>query len=314
MSAIEIIDNLDRINYMFNDEKEDIIEYDHEYLDLIKEKYYSIKNQIFREPTEEEIEKYKHNNKYHKAYLKAFQEINKEILGYIVKKYSIDKYFIDEFYNDISDDWNCSKASNEYIYLFIKDSFGDLLINKYTMAKFTVLSEIVRNIIEKNLYWYSKAKNDDFISLNKIISFETLDCQYKDELLNLIDYTLIRDFHDCRPFRKYYVARRIEQMTDYDFKDQTQCNDYYHDHYKYANICIDDYTFTDYCGDNDGLWSLYNDYAHLDKEEAKESFDVDFYLDSYKTTKTTSNEPIFYECNIFDDDDDENSEDKDEEI
>ncbi len=304
MSAIEIIDNLETLNYKFEEEKN--TEYKLDDYQKVSNKYREIVNKIFKSPSDEEVDNYYYRNNYTAAYLKAFQETNKEILNYIIEKYEINREFINEFYEDLQ---VCSETFNityDYIYLFIKDSFGDLLINKYTMAKFTVLSRIVENILRTNFEWYKSTVNCGIIYMDEILGFSIFKYDFS-ELTNIIDFLFIRHFNRYNPFRKYYVARRIEQMTNYDFADLTQYMDSLHDY----ESCYENSFYTFY-SENSDPWIQYNEYYELNEEEATERFIEDEYLDSYRSIKTIRNEPIFYECNIIDILSDDESDNEDE--
>lgn len=297
MSAFEIIDNLNKINYIFNQKNKD--KYDD--YELVEEKYNEIVKQIFKSPSYEDKKKYGH-------WIKAFQEINKDILNYIIKKYNINKDFIDNFYMKSCCDVESYHASNNYIYLFIKDDFGDLLINKYTMAHFIILIEIVENILKANFKWYKKALESEIPNLVDLECFDIFK-HGMETLAGIMDFIFIKHFNIHRRFRKNYVIRRIDCMTDYDFEDRTQYKDSWVEYNNYNGNLL--YTFSDFCSDNCLPWSEYYDYAVLyDGKHKKRIIDND-YLEYYETVKTTYFEhPIFYEFNINDNelvDDKENS-------
>ena len=226
MSDFELIDNLDKIDYKFHEENRNGKKYSE--FELIDEKYVEFVNQIFRSPSKLFAEQYDD------CYQLAFQEYNREILNHIIKKYKINKEFIDKFYEEILDSCEKFNAKNHYIYLFLRNSFGDLLINKYTMAFFTVLVEIVENILKTNLKWYNEIVNIDgmeFIeskvvdfkiikNLNKLMTFDMYLGDNPTTLTDVIDFIFIKHFNWNKYFRKYYVARRIEEVTDFVFKDK----------------------------------------------------------------------------------------------
>lgn len=287
MSVFEIIDNLDKLDYKFNKEKYTSYEYND--IDLVSYKYDEIVDQIFKKPSYEESHI---NNCYN--YKLAFQEKNKEVLEYIIKKYNINKEFIDKFYNKFYEEAEKFDVNYDYIYLFIKHSFGDLLINKYTMARFTILVKIVEKILKANFKWYNDAlsgSND----LNKVISFNT--SKSENILTEIIDYIFTKHFNWNRIFRKYYVFKRIEDVTDYDFEDQTQYRDCFKEYDDNGYLT---YTFPDYCSDNCLPWSRYIDYVGLNEEETKKAF-IDYnYLKYYESVEDFFDEHIYYECNIID--------------
>lgn len=291
MSVFEIIDNIDNLDYKFKEEKH--TDYEHDDYQKISDKYHEIVNKIFKTPSDKEIYKYYYEDNYTAAYLEAFQETNKEILNYIIKKYEINREFINEFYEDFQ---VCSETFNityDYIYLFIKDSFGDLLINKYTMAKFTILSRIVENIFKANFEWYVSTINCGIIYMNEILFFNMFKYD-SSELTNIIDFLFIRHFNRYPQFRKYYVTKRIEQTTDYDFVDLTQYTESLHDY----KSCYEN-SFYAFYRDICDPWMQYYEYYKLDDEETKDRFINDDYLEYYKSTRTTKDEPIFFECNII---------------
>ena len=296
MSAFEIIDNLNKINYIFDQTNKD--KYDD--YELIEEKYNEIVKQIFKSPSYKDEKKYGHK-------IKAFQETNKDVLNYIIKKYNINKDFIDNFYMDSYCDVETYNASNEYIYLFIKDDFGDLLINKYTMAHFIILIEIVENILKANFKWYKKALESEVPNLVDLECFDIFKHGIE-TLAGIMDFIFIKHFNIHRRFRKNYLIRRIDRMTDYDFEDRTQKRDSWveYDHDGQLH-----YTFSDFCFDNCLPWSEYYDYAILHDGRYKKRIIEDYYLEYYESVKTTYFEsPIFYECNINENeltDDKENS-------
>ncbi len=240
------------------------------------------------------MKKYNFKDNYNIAYTKAFQEINKEILDYIVEKYEINREFINNFYEDFQSLGETYHITYDYIYLFIKDSFGDLLINKYTMAKFIILSEIVENILEANFEWYVSTINCGIIHMNKIIGFDIFNYDFN-ELTSVIDFLFIKNFNRYESFRKYYLFRRIEQLTDYKFIDQSHYIESLDD-YKSCN----EKSFYSFYRDNCIPWMQYYEYYELDEDETKERFIDDDYLGYYELIKTTRKEPLFYECNIVD--------------
>ena len=78
MSAFEIIDNLDNLDYKFDKEK--YIGYEYDDYDIINNKYSEIEDQIFKSLSFKESYVNNHYN-----YKLAFQKKNKDVLEYIIK-------------------------------------------------------------------------------------------------------------------------------------------------------------------------------------------------------------------------------------
>lgn len=292
MSAFEIIDNIDSLDYKIDREK--YIEYDFNDYNMIHAKYGEIYDQIFKIPYNKDEEKYG-------SHCKALQEINKDVLEYIVKKYNINKEFIDKFYSEIHEYSEISHINNDYIYIFIKNSlFGDLLINKYTMARFIISVKIVENILKANFDWYNKAinNNDDDNSFYKLITFDMFNIHEPSILAGIIDFIFIKHFYRIRYFRQNYVIRRIQAMSSYKFEDQTLCRDDEKEYDDHGQL-ID--SFKIYCYEQCQPWISYEDYIDLNEEKTKEKFIKYDYLSCYEsTTEDLFFNPIFYECNIVD--------------
>ena len=329
MSAFEFIDNLDefdndsfiksdkeeldkmdickhKYNFYKIDYKigEDIRDKHHDYGDygLLELKFEELAKKIFKFPKRLRGEGVPYE-KYHNNYLKKFQLVNKDILEYIIKKYNINKKYIDDFYKDIhnnfnKDGLNGTKASNEYVYIFIKDYYGDILINKYTMAKFVVFSKIVDHIMRANFRWYNIAMNYPLCYIKTMISFN-VDEDGPDELSSIIDFIFIKHFHKHDAFRKLYIPLRIEEMKLYYFVDPTQEKDDFHEYDENGHL---KYTFPDFCKEHCLPWMHYIDYLDLDEKETKKRFKKDNYLDYYKTLKHSLFKyvHIICRCNIFD--------------
>lgn len=327
MSALEIINNLDeiefdslnkcniknldetdiynfyKIDYKFNKEiKDKYIGYGD--YGLLKIKFEEIAKKIFKFPeiiiNEDEYIPYE---KHHNNYIKEFQTLNKDVLEYIIKKYNINKKFIDHFYKNIHnnfnvDGMNSTKASNNYVYIFIKDYYSDILINKYTMAKFTVFYKIVEHILRANFRWYNIALKYPICYKKTLISFNVNE-DGPDELSSVVDFIFTQHFHKYDEFRKLYIPMRIEEMKIYYFVDITQEKDDFKEYDKYG--CLK-YTFSDFCKKHCLPWINYIRYIDLDENKTKKRFETDNYLNYYKLLmhSTFENVHINYECNILD--------------
>ena len=288
MSAFEIIDNLDNLDYKFDKEK--YIGYEYDDYDIINNKYSEIEDQIFKPLSFKESYV---NNRYN--YKLAFQKKNKDVLEYIIKKYNINKEFVDEFYNEFIDAAEKFNTCYDYVYLIIKNSFGDLLINKYTMAEFTISTEIVENILKANFKWYNSVISGAG-GLRNVECFDIFK-HSPSKLSEIIDFIFIRHLNWHRYFRKYYIFRRIEEMCDFEFEDQTQEKDFVMDYDRQGHL---QNTFSEYCDENCLPWTWYNNYVDLDEDKTKKGFIDDDYLEFYKSVKNLFDNPIYYECNIID--------------
>lgn len=290
MSAFEIIDNLDNLDYKFDKEK--YIGYEYDDYDIINNKYSEIEDQIFKSLSFKESYV---NNRYN--YKLAFQKKNKDVLEYIIKKYNINKEFIDKFYIEFIKASEKFNISYDYIYLFLKNSFGDLLINKYTMARFTILVKIIENILKANFKWYKSACNLTTSVTCNIYEITTFDIfkYYPNVFSDIIDFIFIKRFNQFRNFRKYYLLRRIEELNKIYFEDQTQDKVY---ESEYKGISLLKITFSEYCNIKCLPWIKYKEYINLDEEETKKRFIKDKYLDYYKSIKDNFYDNIYYECNI----------------